>query len=148
MSGYTIGEIAAWLLLAGLLGFVLGWLVRELQVRARRARTPDASVIPPEPEPEPEPSEPEPEPSAPEPEPEPLPESESEPEPDDDRPSSEHVVKAKTRSKIYHAPGTPAYARTRADVWFRSAAEAEAAGYRPPKNVAQASASSSVDGPA
>jgi hypothetical protein len=36
MSGYTIGEIAGWLTIAAVLGFVLGWLARELVLRASR----------------------------------------------------------------------------------------------------------------
>jgi hypothetical protein len=34
MSGYTVAEIAVWLLLATALGFALGWIVRELLLRA------------------------------------------------------------------------------------------------------------------
>jgi hypothetical protein len=34
MSGYTIGEIVVWLLLAAVLGFGLGWLLRELKYRS------------------------------------------------------------------------------------------------------------------
>jgi electron transfer flavoprotein alpha/beta subunit len=36
MSGYTIGEIVVWLLLAAALGFGLGWLLRELKYRSER----------------------------------------------------------------------------------------------------------------
>ena len=36
MSEYTIGEIVVWLLLAAALGFVLGWIMRELFLRAGR----------------------------------------------------------------------------------------------------------------
>lgn len=122
MSTYTIGEILAWLVLAGLLGFVLGWLVRELQLRAKR----QAQVASPAPEQRPEP-EPEPE-LEPEPEPEPEPDPEPQPEP-------EPSIKGKTSSMIYHSPDSPAYARTKADVWFRTPEEAEAAGFRKPKNA-------------
>jgi len=50
-------------------------------------------------------------------------------------PSSGQVIGNKN-SKIYHAPGCPGYASVseRNRVTFRSAAEAEAAGYRRAKN--------------
>jgi hypothetical protein len=139
MSGYTIGEIAIWLLLAAALGFVLGWLVRELVLRTRPTATPTLAVAP-EPTPEPERA------------PEPTPEPEPEPEPDADQvvpgphegsalprddgtaPASEYVVKVSRGSKIYHAPSSPAYARTTAAIWFIDAAAAERAGFRKPKN--------------
>ena len=35
MSGYTIGEIIIWLVLAAALGFALGWIARELLLRAK-----------------------------------------------------------------------------------------------------------------
>ena len=34
MSGYTIGEIVVWLVLAAVLGFALGWIARELLLRS------------------------------------------------------------------------------------------------------------------
>ena len=54
MSGYTIGEIVIWLLLAAALGFALGWIARELFLRAKpqastRAVTPVAETEPIEP---------------------------------------------------------------------------------------------------
>ena len=45
MSSYTIGEILLWLLAAAVLGFVLGWLVRELVLR-RRHRPTGATPVP------------------------------------------------------------------------------------------------------
>lgn len=36
--------------------------------------------------------------------------------------------------KIYHIPGDPWYDKTKAEVWFKTEAEAQAAGFRPPKN--------------
>lgn len=132
MSGYTLAEIAVWLVLAAVLGFVLGWLVRELVLRAHAGSAPRAA------EPEPPAPAPEPELAAPEPEPEPsvppVP-AELPATPDGEPPTPEHRIKAKTRSRIYHPPGTPSYARTRADTWFRSEADAIAAGYRRPKNA-------------
>lgn len=129
MSSYTIGEIAVWLLLTALIGFVLGWLVRELQVRAGRQtvveQAPAAEVpipdLEPTPEPEPATRAPEPEPATREPEPEPA-----TPEPP--------LIKGKKSSMIYHTPSSGSYARTKADVWFHTEDEAVAAGFRKPKN--------------
>jgi outer membrane biosynthesis protein TonB len=149
VSGYTIGEIAVWLLLAAALGFVLGWLVRELVLRTRPASAPVPEPKP-EPVPKPEP-EPVPEPApAPKPEPEPAPKPEPEPEPapivpgphpgsalplaDGAAPSPDYVVKVSRGSKIFHAPSSPAYARTTAAIWFTGPEAAEAAGFRRPKN--------------
>ena len=141
VSGYTIGEIAVWLLLAAALGFVLGWLVRELVLRTRAVPVPG---LPPEPaaEPEPDPT-PEPEP-APTPEPAPAPEPEQVvpgphagsalPLDDGAAPSADYVVKVSRSSKIFHAPSSPAYARTTAALWFTTPEAAEAAGFRRPKN--------------
>lgn len=112
MSTYTLGEITAWLLLTAVLGFALGWLVREIQVRAAGRKT--ATSLPTS-----EPAEPE---STPEPGPDP------EPEP-------ERIIKGKTKSMIYHTPQSGSYARTKADVWFATEDEAVAAGYRKPKNA-------------
>ena len=47
MSGYTIGEIIIWLLLATALGFALGWIARELV--ARRKPGPTSTVVVPPP---------------------------------------------------------------------------------------------------
>ena len=41
----------------------------------------------------------------------------------------EFVVKGKTATKVFHAPGGAYYTRTRADVWFRTADDARAAGF-------------------
>jgi hypothetical protein len=145
MSSYTIGEIIVWLLAAAVLGFVLGWLVRELVLR-RHSRPASASA-PVEPSPAAPVVEPEPEPV-----PEPEPEPEAEPDPDPvvvvagphagsalpvdggDPPSPAYVVKVSKGSKIFHAPSSPAYARTTAALWFESPEAAEAAGFRRPKN--------------
>lgn len=149
MSSYTIGEIAVWLLLAAVLGFALGWLTRELLLRARplaaepvrprpaRAEpepepVPEVALPAPEPVPEPEPS-PEVAPPAPDVVPGPHPGS-ALPGPDGEAPSDEYVVKVSRSSKIFHAPSSPAYARTTAAIWFTSPEKAEAAGFRKPKN--------------
>lgn len=132
MSGYTIGEIGIWLLLTALLGFALGWLSREL-VQRRRSAPVQQAVDRPQPEPQPEPE--------PEPEPQPEPEVAAGPHPGSalplaggGQPSPEFVVKVSRGSKIYHAPTSPAYARTTAAIWFRTAEDAQAAGFRKPKN--------------
>ena len=44
-------------------------------------------------------------------------------------PDPDFTVKGKTATKVFHAPGGAYYTRTRADVWFRSAADARAAGF-------------------
>lgn len=43
------------------------------------------------------------------------------------------TVKGNASSMIYHDETSPSYEETRAEVWFRSAAHAEAAGFRPPR---------------
>lgn len=122
MSGYTIGEILLWLLLAAVLGFVLGWLSRELAHRRQKALVVPVVVVP-SPEPEPEPSvEPGPHPGS------------ALPAAGGESPAPEYVIKVSRGSKIYHAPTSPAYARTTAAIWFAKAEAAEAAGFRRPKN--------------
>lgn len=44
-------------------------------------------------------------------------------------PDPEYVVKGKTATRVFYAPGSAYYARTRADVWFRTADDASAAGF-------------------
>jgi len=46
-------------------------------------------------------------------------------------PEAEYVVKGKTATRVFYAPGSPYYSRTRADVWFRTADDAGAAGFTP-----------------
>jgi hypothetical protein len=112
MSTFTLGEITLWLVLVACAGFALGWVVRELQVRATRSASTPVPMVEPVPEVEPQ--------TLPEPEPEP------EPKP---------LIKGKTSSMIYHPPASSSYARVKADVWFHTEQEAEAAGYRKPKNM-------------
>ena len=141
MSSYTIGEILLWLLAAAVLGFVLGWLVRELVLRRRHrpSSTAPGSVIPEPVTPEPVIPEPAtPEPATPEvvvPAIEPGPHAGSAlPLDGGESPSPDYVVKVSKGSKIFHAPSSPAYGRTTAALWFESPEAAEAAGYRRPKN--------------
>ena len=47
MSGYTIGEIVIWLVIAAALGFALGWIARELVLRARSGAHDASDVRPP-----------------------------------------------------------------------------------------------------
>jgi hypothetical protein len=53
MSGYTVGEIVIWLVLAATLGFALGWIVRELLLRTSRGSTDTPAVRPQVPAPDP-----------------------------------------------------------------------------------------------
>ena len=142
MSTYTIGEIAIWLILAAVLGFALGWLVRELTARRHVATVPvpDRAPAPSEPAAaKPEPSKPEPskpEPSKPAPvvvTAGPHPGS-ALPLPDGSAPTPDHTIKVSGSSKIYHGPSSPAWGRTTAAFWFTTAEAAEAAGFRKPKN--------------
>jgi hypothetical protein len=48
---------------------------------------------------------------------------------DGSAPSPEHTIKANTGSMLFHTKESPYYTRTRADVWFKTPAEAEAAGF-------------------
>ena len=47
------------------------------------------------------------------------------------------TVKGNASSMIYHDETSPAFEETRAEVWFLSAAHAEAAGFRPPRRTRQ-----------
>ncbi|MHA6792617.1 sunset domain-containing protein [Pseudonocardia bannensis] len=53
------------------------------------------------------------------------------PNPDGYSPSPEFAIKANDGSKRFHDPDSPYYVRTRADLWFRTADDAERAGYSP-----------------
>lgn len=44
-------------------------------------------------------------------------------------PSPEYTIKGNTDSMLFHAPESPYYSRTKAEVWFKNAADAEAAGF-------------------
>jgi hypothetical protein len=48
---------------------------------------------------------------------------------DGSTPQAEYVVKGKTATRVFYAPGSPYYSRTRADVWFRTDDDARAAGF-------------------
>ncbi len=43
-------------------------------------------------------------------------------------------IKGNASSKLYHVPGSSFYNRTKAEVWFASAEDAEAAGFELPKS--------------
>ncbi|MFI7677708.1 hypothetical protein [Actinophytocola sp. NPDC049390] len=45
-------------------------------------------------------------------------------------PSAEFAVKAKESSKLFHSEKSPYFGRTKADVWFKSEADAESAGFQ------------------
>lgn len=55
------------------------------------------------------------------------------PGPNGSAPGAAYVVKAKLRSRIYHTQASTSYATTIPDVWFASSQEAEAAGFRAPR---------------
>lgn len=47
-----------------------------------------------------------------------------------DAPSDDFAVKAKVSSKLFHTAKSPYFSRTKADVWFKSEADAEGAGFQ------------------
>ena len=47
------------------------------------------------------------------------------------------TVKGDASSMVYHDETSPAFEETRAEVWFLSAAHAEAAGFRAPRRTRQ-----------
>ncbi len=51
------------------------------------------------------------------------------PGPGGEAPSPEFTVKGNADSMVFHTPESPNYERTRAEVWFRTADEAVAAGF-------------------
>jgi len=50
-------------------------------------------------------------------------------QPDGSPPGPEYTVKAKSGSELFHGPDSPYFSRTRAEFWFRTAADARAAGF-------------------
>jgi hypothetical protein len=48
---------------------------------------------------------------------------------DGSSPDPAYLVKGKTAKKAFYTPAAAYYTRTRADVWFRSADDARAAGF-------------------
>jgi hypothetical protein len=117
MSGYTIGEIVVWLVLAAILGFVLGWLVRG--IRAEKVTVTEAAPV-----------------AAPVAlvEPGRFPGS-AKPLPGGDAPSPDYTIKGNEKSMIYHTPQSRSYARTIAQTWFSTEHDAVAAGFRKPRNT-------------
>jgi small subunit ribosomal protein S2 len=55
-------------------------------------------------------------------------------------------IKGNKNSMKFHAPSSPWYARTNAEVWFRSAEAAEAAGFANAESTEAAAPTSSTDG--
>jgi hypothetical protein len=49
--------------------------------------------------------------------------------PDGSAPGPEYTIKASTGSPLFHSPASPYFRRTKAEIWFRSAADARAAGF-------------------
>ncbi|MCW2750311.1 MAG: hypothetical protein JWR83_1421, partial [Aeromicrobium sp.] len=133
MSGYTIGEIVVWLVLAALLGFILGWLLRELKCRRQRSRAATAPAA--------------------------VPGSvpakvarvakaaafsgaatvesagfvnSAKPLAGGGAPSADYVIKGNKDSLLFHPPGSRSYSQTIAEVWFKTEADAIAAGFSKP----------------
>ena len=44
-------------------------------------------------------------------------------------PGAEYTIKGNEDSMLFHTPDSPYYGRTKAEVWFRDPADAEAAGF-------------------
>jgi hypothetical protein len=136
MSGYTIGEIVVWLVLAAILGFILGWLLRELKCRsqhsgAEKSATASAAV------------------SAPAAPATPAPAkaaafsgaatiesagfaNSAKPLAGGGAPSAEYTIKGNKDSMFFHTPGSRSYGQTIAEVWFKTEADAIAAGFSKP----------------
>lgn len=51
------------------------------------------------------------------------------PRPDGSAPSPEFTIKGNAGSRLFHPPSSPYYRRTKAEVWFRTAEDAAAAGF-------------------
>lgn len=49
--------------------------------------------------------------------------------PEDSAPPG-HIIKGEARTRTFYRPGSPGFAHARADAWFRTVEEAEAAGYK------------------
>lgn len=49
--------------------------------------------------------------------------------PDGSAPGPEYTIKGKAGSMLFHPPGSPYFARTKAEYWFRTAEDARAAGF-------------------
>ncbi|MCO1657277.1 sunset domain-containing protein [Pseudonocardia humida] len=58
-----------------------------------------------------------------------VPEAAALAQPDGSPPGPEYTIKAKSGSELFHGPDSPYFGRTRAEFWFRTAAEARAAGF-------------------
>lgn len=148
MSGYTIGEIIVWLLLAAILGFVLGWLLRTLKCQrqhgdataakssvtapteapasvstAKRSLVGDAGKAPVKKAAQKSVVAPGKFPGS------------AKPLAGGKAPSAEYVIKGNEDSMIYHTPQSPSYDQTIAETWFKTEAAAVAAGFRKPLNA-------------
>lgn len=152
MSWYTAGEVVVWMLLSAALGAVVGWLAASARFDARRRRSdptsdPGSATARPAvaaggsgssgPIPRPT-SGPDRVDDAPLPRPQGVAGAASAfrgaapSGPGGGPPGPAYVVKANVDSMTYHLPGTPTHRRVTADVWFKDADAARAAGFRPP----------------
>lgn len=146
MSFYTAAEIVLWLLLAAVLGVALGYVLGRGRAGTASDRTGDAAapvttaVVP---ETTRDTGPPAPvgpawaRTSAPDRRPAGAGANRAAfrgaamPGPGGGQPSAEYDVKANVDSMTYYLPGTDTHQRVTADVWFRDASTAEAAGFRP-----------------
>ncbi|WP_433557784.1 hypothetical protein ACQPWY_02915 [Pseudonocardia xinjiangensis] len=48
---------------------------------------------------------------------------------DGDAPDPDYTIKASTGSLLFHPPASPYFRRTKAEIWFRTAEDARAAGF-------------------
>jgi len=53
----------------------------------------------------------------------------AEPQPDGSAPGPEYTIKGEAGSMLFHRPDSPHYSRITAEVWFRTATDARAAGF-------------------
>ncbi|GAA3527910.1 hypothetical protein GCM10022234_26400 [Aeromicrobium panaciterrae] len=133
MSGYTIGEIIVWLLLAALLGGLLGWFLRQLKCQREHGEARQSATAAPA---KAEAVTPPPAKAAA------LSGAgtvesagfarSAKPLAGGKAPSPEYTIKGNADSMYFHTPDSPSYGRTIAEVWFKTEADARAAGFTAP----------------
>lgn len=124
MSGYTIGEIIVWLVLAAILGFILGWLLRQLKCQREHSTAERAAVTP-------APAKAAALSSSTTVESAGFAKS-AKPLAGGKAPSAEYTIKGNKDSMYFHTPDSRSYGQTIAEVWFKTEADARAAGFTAP----------------
>jgi hypothetical protein len=112
---WLLWQVWFWCQLSFLLGAAVAWLI--VWLRRSRPVVATAGAV-----------------SLPDSQPSELParlESPVEPRGDGSAQSTEFTVKGNEGSMLYHPADSPYFARVKADVWFRTPADAEAAGFTP-----------------